>query len=215
MRLAKTDGQDSTEHPRIALHVFRCPNRKCQGFSLTALYSEHSKHKDPNTGRTREDYRTIATWSLPQNSGKTWPPEIEVPAQIMADYREAKLVSSLSPKASATLARRCLQGMIRDFWSVTGSTLFDEISILKTKLNDDELWNAIDAIRKVGNIGAHMEKDVDVIIEVDEGEAETLLELVELLIDEWYVASHNRAKTIEAAGKLGDEMIERRGKGTA
>ncbi|MCB1884663.1 MAG: DUF4145 domain-containing protein [Geminicoccaceae bacterium] len=29
----------------------------------------------------------------------------------------------MSPKASATLSRRCLQSMIRDFWTISKDTL--------------------------------------------------------------------------------------------
>jgi hypothetical protein len=42
-----------------------------------------------------------------------------IPEQIKDDYYEACSILNLSPKASATLARRCLQGMIRDFWGIT------------------------------------------------------------------------------------------------
>ena len=76
-----------------------------------------------------------------------------------------KLVSirDLSPKASATLARRALQGMIRDYWKVSKGRLIDEIDAIKEKV-DPITWKAIDAIRRIGNIGAHMEKDINVII---------------------------------------------------
>ena len=47
-------------------------------------------------------------------------------------------------------------------------------------------------MRKVGNIGAHMEKDINVIVPVDEGEAELLVQLVETLIEDCYVARHKR-----------------------
>jgi len=37
---------------------------------------------------------------------------------------------------------------------------------------DPLTWEAIDAVRKLGNIGAHMEKDINVIVDVDPEEAE-------------------------------------------
>ena len=49
----------------------------------------------------------------PSASYKNFPDYI--PAAILEDYREACLIRDLSPKASATLSRRCIQGMIRDF----------------------------------------------------------------------------------------------------
>ena len=85
-----------------------------------------------------------------------------VPAAIRADYLEACLVRDLSPKASATLSRRCLQGMIRDFWGIKKARLIDEIEALKDK-TDELTWEAIDSVRSIGNIGAHMQKDIDLI----------------------------------------------------
>lgn len=54
-------------------------------------------------------------WHLIPPSGAKAFPDF-VPAAIRADYEEACLIVDLSPKASATLSRRALQGMIRDFW---------------------------------------------------------------------------------------------------
>lgn len=116
-----------------------------------------------------------------------------VPAPIRNDYREASLISELSPKASATLSRRCLQGIIRDYWKVKPDNLVKEIEGISDKV-DSVTWGAIDSVRKIGNIGAHMEKDINTIVDVDSGEAELLLQLIETLITEWYVARHDRAE---------------------
>lgn len=66
--------------------------------------------------------------------------------------------------------RRCLQGMIRDFWGISKRILFDEIQELKGKVTGSS-WDAIDAIREIGNVGAHMEKDVNIVIDVEPEEA--------------------------------------------
>jgi predicted RNase H-related nuclease YkuK (DUF458 family) len=120
-----------------------------------------------------------------------------IPAAIIEDYREACLIRDKSARASATLARRCLQGMIRDFWKISKPRLVDEISALKDKV-DTETWDAIDAVRQIGNIGAHMEKDIDVIIDVEPEEAQLLIELIESLLTDWYVARHNRQQRMAA-----------------
>ena len=52
---------------------------------------------------------------LPQTTAIQYPDY--VPLQIRQDYEEAYAILNLSPKASATLSRRCLQGMIRDFYA--------------------------------------------------------------------------------------------------
>lgn len=116
-----------------------------------------------------------------------------VPASIRTDYLEAKAILFKSPKASATLARRCLQGMIRDHFKVKEKNLYQEIDAIKPLIPVAD-WDAIDALRKIGNIGAHMEKDVNLIIDIDPNEAYILTRLVEDLITRWYVEEHNHHK---------------------
>jgi hypothetical protein len=126
---------------------------------------------------------------------KVFPDYISKP--ILDDYREACLIRDHSPRASATLSRRCLQGMIRDFWGISKPRLVDEIYAIKDEF-DPETWDAIDAVRQIGNVGAHMEKDINVIVDVEPNEAQLLIELVETLLTEWYVAKHERQKRMAA-----------------
>lgn len=116
-----------------------------------------------------------------------------IPESIRQDYEEAYSILSLSPKASATLSRRCLQGMIRDFWKISERTLFEEITALKDKIPASQ-YQAIDALRQLGNIGAHMEKDTNLIIDIEPQEAQYLLKLIELLLQQWYVERHEQEK---------------------
>ncbi len=96
--------------------------------------------------------------------------------------------------------------MIRDYWKVEGErTLWHEVEALKDKPEvSSETWEAIDAVRKVGKIGAHMEKDINVIIDVDPNEAAALIELIEMLIEEWYVARHRREQHLNRVKQIGD-----------
>lgn len=107
-------------------------------------------------------------------------------------------------KASATLARRCLQGIIRDFWGIKKGRLIDEINALEEKV-EKLTWLAIDAIRSVGNIGAHMEKDINIIIDVEPGEATKLISLIEILIEDWYVARYEKENHLESIIKLAED----------
>jgi hypothetical protein len=107
----------------------------------------------------------------PQGAAKPQPEYI--PKALRCDYTEACRIRHLSPKASATLSRRCLQGMIRNFCGITKPTLFKEVLALRQALDDGtaakgvthESVDAIDAVRSVGNIGAHMKVDVDLIVD--------------------------------------------------
>ena len=146
---------------------------------------------------------------MPPYKFKAYPDYI--PPAIRQDYQEACAILEDSPKASATLARRCLQGMIRDYWGVSGRNLCREIEAIKDKV-DPLTWDAIDAVRKVGNIGAHMEKDINLIVDVEPGEAEKMIWLIETLIKDWYLNRHERQIKLEAIKKLGaDKAAARNG----
>lgn len=162
-----------------------CPNPQCRKFTLTA--SLHESTRGPDGERF---IKKVEEWSLvPNSKAKTFPSYI--PQAILDDYREACLIRDLSPKASATLARRCLQGIIRDFWAAKPGRLVDEIDQIRPHV-DPLTWEAIDAVRKLGNIGAHMEKDINVIVDVDPEEAALLIGLIETVLREWYVAREER-----------------------
>ncbi len=136
----------------------------------------------------REDF--IRKWTLlPDTVANVYPEYI--PKALRQDYQEAYSILELSPKASATLSRRCLQGMIRNFWGVKKGRLVDEINAIEDKV-DPLTWKSIDAIRNVGNIGAHMEKDINLIIDVEPKEAVLLIQLLEMLFEEWYIHQHER-----------------------
>jgi hypothetical protein len=125
---------------------------------------------------------------------KTFPDYI--PSPILQDYNEACLIINLSPKASSALSRRCLQGIIRDYWKIQKNTLYEEINALEAKIPADT-WAAIDSLRKIGNIGAHFEKDVNLIIEVTVDEAQTLISLIEFLFKEWYIKKHEHESNLQ------------------
>ncbi|MGB4589004.1 MAG: DUF4145 domain-containing protein [Clostridiaceae bacterium] len=114
-----------------------------------------------------------------------------VPGAILQDYEEACSIANLSPKASATLSRRCLQGMIRDYWSISGKkNLYEEIEAIQDKI-DPQVAKVLNGVRQLGNIGAHMEKAIDLIIDIDPNEAEKLIQLIEYLIEQWYIKRHD------------------------
>lgn len=187
---------------RLTFEVVICPNEECQEYVLSAFLN------DRYTEGTAGNYRTCdkpnkAEWQLvPRSLAKVFPDY--VPKAIRDDYEEACLICDLSPKASATLARRCLQGIIRDFWCIKKGRLIDEINALEKKV-EKLTWLAIDAVRSVGNIGAHMEKDIDIIIDVEPGEATKLISLIEILIEDWYIARNEKQKHLESIINLAEE----------
>lgn len=184
--------KDGPQH--VSARFIVCPNKECRkfAFALSLRDAELIQGAVPRRyriGRLRQNWRLI-----PLSDAKVFP--YYVPQAIREDYEEASRVKDLSPKAAASLARRCLQGMIRDFWGIKRRSLALEINALKGKVSP-EVWTAIDAVRSVGNIGAHMEKDVNVIVEIEPDEAGHLIRLIEMLIKEWYVARHERAEQLK------------------
>lgn len=171
--------------------IIVCPNPKCKEITAKALL-----FKSTTTYDYSPESQPEKIWNLlPQSSSKTYSTTI-IPEVILNDYEEACLIKDLSPKASATLSRRCLQGMIRDFWDVKEKNLFEEIKAIEGKI-EPEVWEAIDSIRSLGNIGAHMEKDINIIVDVEPDEAQLLISLLEMLFDEWYIAANERKERLK------------------
>ena len=182
-----------TTNDCISIDMYKCP--ECKNISVIAS-SLGKGFKKP--------FRVLVN---PTSSAKHFPEYI--PKAIRDDYEEAYSIVNLSPKASATLSRRCLQGMIRDFWNIKKSKLADAINELQNKVTSSQ-WKAIDSVRKIGNIGAHMERDINTIVEVDSGEAEKLLKLIELLIDKWYITRHDEEQLFLEISNIADNKMSQK-----
>ena len=132
------------------------------------------------------------------------PLSLDVPSQYAQDYKEACLVLSDSPKASAALSRRCLQNILRVIANIKPSDLSKEIDeVLSSKQLPSHLAEGIDAIRAIGNFAAHPMKSTNTgaIVEVEEGEAEWLLDVLEGLFDFYFVQPAILQKKREALNK--------------
>jgi len=192
-----------------SVEIIECPNPDCNEFTFNvSLNKEITPYQ--GAGIDERIGHSIGEWNLiPPSNAKPFPSYI--PNSIIKDYEEACLIKNLSPKASATLSRRCLQGMIRDFWGIRKKRLIDEINELKDKVAS-QTWKAIDSIREVGNIGAHMEKDVNLIIEIEPNEAELLIRLIENLIQDWYIQRHERERMLKEVTDLAKEKKKKKTK---
>ena len=69
----------------------------------------------------------------------------------------------------------------------------------------EDTVDALDHVRKIGRIGAHMEKDVNLIIDVEPSEAQTLIELIELLFEEWYTQREQRGQRLRALKEVAEQ----------
>lgn len=189
-----------TKHGYVGISwvSIRCPNKDCHEVFLKVFFDER-EIKDRSY--ENEVVKHLQTWTLrPESNAKPQPEYI--PSQIREDYHEACLIAEKSPKASAALSRRCLQGMIRNFWDIKRKRLIDEVNALED-LVDADTWEAIKAVKDVGTIGAHMEQNINIIIPVDQDEAILLIKMIEQLFEDWYVHRHRKQqrmqRTIEMA----------------
>lgn len=171
---------------------FKCPS--CNNVTTIAV-GKGNKVKDRNVLIT------------PMSNCKKFPEYI--PLQIRNDYEEACAIVNLSPKASATLSRRCLQGMIHNYWEIHEKNLNAEITSLQSHVQPAQ-WKAIDALRSLGNIGAHMEKDVNTIVDIEPNEANKLIKLIELLMSDWYIQRNEQELLYAEITNIGEDKEKQR-----
>lgn len=177
----------------------QCPN--C--LKVIATIEELNYPKDgPSYVATSEQ----VVWPL--SSGRPPAPK-EVPGNLANDYNEASIVLPFSAKASAALSRRCLQSLLRDAANTQAKDLSPQIvevlSTLPTYIAEN-----LDAVRNIGNFAAHEQKSTStgMILDVEPGEAEWNLDVLDALFDFYYVRPmiekkkrENLDKKLNAAGK--------------
>lgn len=184
----------------------RCPSSACNKFTLDVEVHHATAIEEYGGYRNGELEVDVGR---PVGIGKVrFEPRVGVPLSgyvpksAREDYEEACTIKDLSPKAAATLCRRALQGMVRDFWNVSEKTLHAELKKIEPTC-DMELFKALMAIKSIGNIGAHPEVDINLIIDVEEGEVDALIQVLQILDQEWYVARASRAARLSAVHALG------------
>lgn len=188
--------------------ALKCPNPDCSKFTLDVgagfgnTYVNGAgtvRFKGKFEGMIPDDPVGIGSFRFSPRVGL--PLSVHVPAAAKEDYEEACMIKDLSPKAAATLCRRALQGMARDYWGVKENSLHDELKKIEPSC-DPDLFRALMGIKSVGNIGAHPEKDINLIIDVEEGEVEALISVLQILDAEWYVARAGRSARLAAVHSL-------------
>jgi hypothetical protein len=135
----------------------------------------------------------------------------EVPDPYRQDFGEAVAVFPLSPKASAALSRRNLQAVLRNCAAVKAGDLYNEIEeVIKSGRVPSHISEGLHAVRTIGNFAAHPIKSTSTgdIVEVEPGEAEWNLDVLESLFDFYFVEPAKTAKRkaelnakLKAAGK--------------
>jgi hypothetical protein len=131
---------------------------------------------------------------------ESWPNRApsDLEEHIAKYYKQACDILTLSPAASAVLARRCMQAIIRTRLKIVKYRLEDEIDEAATRTElSGATKDVLHDLRRIGNWGAHppktppadSNKDIDtatMMVEVDLVEASFTLEALESLFDDLY-----------------------------
>ena len=172
----------------ISLSFFLCPN--CDNYSIQAVQcGEKTNFND--------------IWIQPRSNAQLYPDY--VPKGIRQDYEEAFLIVELSPRASAVLSRRCIQSIIKDYWNCKDSNLSKAIQSISDKI-DEQTLQVLNAIRQIGNAGAHPDKDTEVIIDISSEDATKLLKSIEFLIQECYITPHKKSELFNEVVDISDKL---------
>ena len=113
---------------------------------------------------------------------------------------------NFSPKASAALSRRCLQAILREAGRANQRNLSNQIEAVLPTL-PTYVAGSVDYIRNVGNFAAHPMKSESTgeIVDVEPGEAEWNLDVLDMLFDHYYVKPDEaKEKRLALDAKLRD-----------
>ena len=147
----------------------------------------------------------VRAWLVhPKGTGRP-PCPSEVPPGLDEDYSQACLTLHDSPKASAALSRRCLQHLLVEHAEIPDSlNLYDQIEhAIVNKLVPSHLQDSLHLVRVHGNFGAHPIKSTNTgeIMEVEPGEADLNLDVLEGLFDHFFVQPAMIEQRLEATNK--------------
>jgi hypothetical protein len=132
----------------------------------------------------------------PRNSPSR-PVAVEVPDPFKQDFIEACDVLPLSAKASAALSRRNLQAILREKGGTKKRDLADQIDeVIAAGALPSHIVEGLHAVRNIGNFAAHeiKSKTTGAIVDVEVGEAEWNLDVIESLFDFYFVQPALTAK---------------------
>ena len=131
----------------------------------------------------------------PHSRSRPIPPE--VPDPYRKDFSEACAVLADSANASAALSRRCLQAILANELGAKKRDLYDQIEeVIASGKLPSYIEDGLHDVRNIGKFGAHPIKSTSsgTIVDVEPGEAESNLDVLESLFDFCFVARAAAAK---------------------
>jgi hypothetical protein len=182
--------------------IFVCPHIACGRTEVTVEAGAPAQAR-----RGRDDARGGISNSFfrarllpPEGQGKAEFNVPSVPEPVFRDYDEACRLIRVSPCASATYARRCLQTMVRKKFKLKPGKFMNEIKSLASMNGTvaTEIIEALERARKIGKFRAMPEDDVKVLVDVSHDEARQTIDVIEALLFDWFIAPSDREQRINA-----------------
>ncbi len=175
-----------------------CPNSSCVKV-LIRIESFQEYQTGINGSQTRK--KILDRWFAVPKRSTTRPVSPLVPSKYAKFYKQASLVLSDSPTASAVLSRRVLADLLADYGEYKAFGLDDRVeAFVKDTQNPKRLRENLHYLREIGNFGGHTVTDVanGKVLEVKESEATWTLDIIDRLFD-LYIVEEKKNADIRAA----------------
>ena len=145
---------------------------------------------------------------LPSKYQKCFPNYI--PQPIIRDFQEGVSIINYSPRASAILFRKCLEGMIKNCFGVCEKKLYDSIDkIFKNNQISAGQKEMLDSIRRIGNICAHFQSEDNSLFDYTSDEVNKIKDVLEYLFEEWYIEPNRRKKLQEEISQMANKKEDK------
>lgn len=149
--------------PTIETRAFNCP--LCSAYASQVWSTIYRTRPNGSRAETPE-LRTsecvhcggLSVWyngsMLYPSSGNAPLPSADLPADILADYEEARSINTVSPRGAAALLRLAIQKLCKDLGE-KGKNIDEDIAALVRKGLPVRVQQALDAVRVIGNEAVH------------------------------------------------------------
>lgn len=172
-------------HPRYYSQYKRCTCRNCTNTSIWSATEERCI--DPVIGGGPR-------------------PHVEMPDDVKVDYNEARSIIGLSPRGACALLRLGVQKLCVDLGE-PGENLNTDIASLVRKGLPEEVQEAMDSLRVIGNNAVH---PGELDLKDDAETASALFNLLNFIVDEMIAQPKRRRGIFEKLPVKAREAIQRR-----
>jgi hypothetical protein len=133
-------------------------------------------------------------------------PHVEMPEDVKADYDEARRIIGLSPRGACALLRLGVQKLCVDLGE-PGENLNTDIASLVKKGLPEEVQEAMDSLRVIGNNAVH---PGELDLSDDAETASALFNLLNFVVDEMIAQPKRRRSVFEKLPLKAREAIKKR-----